>query len=626
MRICVCHFFIVPLQPQRLTQTYYCLMNMKKHLLGALCLMGALLGTFNSCEPNGPEKDAEVYATLSEDGNTMTLYCDTKREKRGGVTDWSVYNNDYANNPAAETNHVKTIILDESLDSYIFYTMASWFAYFSEVDSIKNMERLWTGYTEQMDSLFYNCSKLKEIDLRNWSMQECRSCSSMFSDCSQLKTIYCNEDMSSWDPETTMDMFLHCTSLVGGKGTRYNENHTGGEYARPDGIMGEKGYFTGITTELYGAFDAASGKLTLYYDNRKDTHNKVMHLDKMALSERKTIKSVEIDLSVKNYKILSSTERWFANMSNMESINGLENIYTSNLEDVSYMFMNCSSLKTIDIRGFSFMNATTCESMFIGCNNLKIILCNEDYSASTTMKSNSMFNGCTSLVGGNGTKYNQNHIDASYARPDIGTTAPGYFTGKMTFAKLTDNGATMTLYCSNNPDTYPGELAEWTENGGTGAYNGTVSYNLPWADAITSVVLDASMKDARPVSLYQWFGNCRYLERIEHLEYLNTSETTIMNRMFYDCHKITELDLRSFDVHKLTDGNTMFANCSSLETIYCNDDWSQSSVLIYSNQMFHGCYKLVGGKGTVFDSSKIKKAYAHPDGGPSNPGYFTQKE
>ena len=42
--------------------------------------------------------------------------------------------------------------------------------------------------------------------------------------------------------------------------------------------------------------------------------------------------------------------------------------------------------------------------------------------------------------------------------------------------------------------------------------------------------------------------------------------------------------------------------------------------------MFDVCYSLVGGKGTAYSSSNPKdKTYAHIDGGPSNPGYFTGK-
>ena len=41
--------------------------------------------------------------------------------------------------------------------------------------------------------------------------------------------------------------------------------------------------------------------------------------------------------------------------------------------------------------------------------------------------------------------------------------------------------------------------------------------------------------------------------------------------------------------------------------------------------MFGECTSLVGGQGTTYDANHIDKTYAHIDGGPSNPGYFTEK-
>ena len=41
-----------------------------------------------------------------------------------------------------------------------------------------------------------------------------------------------------------------------------------------------------------------------------------------------------------------------------------------------------------------------------------------------------MFKDCTSLVGGQGTTYDADHVDAEYAHIDGGTSNPGYFTDK----------------------------------------------------------------------------------------------------------------------------------------------------------------------------------------------------
>jgi hypothetical protein len=39
--------------------------------------------------------------------------------------------------------------------------------------------------------------------------------------------------------------------------------------------------------------------------------------------------------------------------------------------------------------------------------------------------------------------------------------------------------------------------------------------------------------------------------------------------------------------------------------------------------MFQGCTSLVGGQGTTYDPAHVDVAYAHIDGGPSDPGYLT---
>ncbi len=41
--------------------------------------------------------------------------------------------------------------------------------------------------------------------------------------------------------------------------------------------------------------------------------------------------------------------------------------------------------------------------------------------------------------------------------------------------------------------------------------------------------------------------------------------------------------------------------------------------------MFYDCDFLVGGAGTTYDSEHQNADYAHIDGGPDNPGYFTAK-
>ena len=66
----------------------------------------------------------------------------------------------------------------------------------------------------------------------------------------------------------------------------------------------------------------------------------------------------------------------------------------------------------------------------------------------------------------------------------------------------------------------------------------------------------------------------------------------------------------------------MFYNCDNLTTIYSDTSWDIDNVT-NSRYMFYGCTHLVGGENTTYDANHIDKEYAHVDGGPSNPGYFT---
>ena len=67
--------------------------------------------------------------------------------------------------------------------------------------------------------------------------------------------------------------------------------------------------------------------------------------------------------------------------------------------------------------------------MFTECSSLETIFVGDKWSTSST-ETNRMFTGCTSLIGGKGTTYDEKHTDSSYAHIDGGTDNPGYFTYK----------------------------------------------------------------------------------------------------------------------------------------------------------------------------------------------------
>ena len=133
----------------------------------------------------------------------------------------------------------------------------------------------------------------------------------------------------------------------------------------------------------------------------------------------------------------SVTDMWhmFNGCTNLEKLN-LSGFDTTNVTNMNCMFYQCTSLTELDLSFFDTKNVTDMEYMFSKCSNLKIIYVKEldgsgnaGWSTASIKNSNYMFLECEKIVGGNGTTYNAEHIDATYARIDT-DGAPGYFTKK----------------------------------------------------------------------------------------------------------------------------------------------------------------------------------------------------
>ena len=133
----------------------------------------------------------------------------------------------------------------------------------------------------------------------------------------------------------------------------------------------------------------------------------------------------------------SVTDMWhmFNGCTNLEKLN-LSGFDTTNVTNMKCMFYHCTSLTELDLSFFDTKNVTDMEYMFSNCSNLKIIYVKEldgsgnaGWSTASIKNSNYMFLECEKIVGGNGTTYNAEHIDATYARIDT-DGAPGYFTKK----------------------------------------------------------------------------------------------------------------------------------------------------------------------------------------------------
>ena len=169
-----------------------------------------------------------------------------------------------------------------------------------------------------------------------------------------------------------------------------------------------------------------------------------------------TVEKVVFDDSFAQFRP-TTCRRWFCDFTHLAGIEKMkENLNTSDVTDIAYMFYNCDSLVTIDFSGFDTTKVTTTESMFETCYKLKSldlsrfntmnvtnmssmfstcqqltnIVVSGAFSTKKVTNSKNMFYWVANLKGGKGTPYSSGNTNQFYARIDGGPTSatPGYFT------------------------------------------------------------------------------------------------------------------------------------------------------------------------------------------------------
>ena len=121
--------------------------------------------------------------------------------------------------------------------------------------------------------------------------------------------------------------------------------------------------------------------------------------------------------------------------------------------------------------------------------------------------------------------------------------------------------------------------------------------------SLTKVVFDETFKTATPTSTYQWFWQCKSLETIEGIKYLNTSEVTTMRAMFSECENLKDLDVSGFNTSNVKVMRSMFANCFNLTRINVNN-FNTANVTDMS-QMFYGCSNLASLNLQNFNTERV---------------------
>ena len=242
-----------------------------------------------------------------------------------------------------------------------------------------------TEKVENMMGMFFSCSALTSLDLSNFNTKKVRYMNSMFNACSALTTIYAGDKFVTTKVENGSYMFSDCTNLKGFDSSMIDHKKAN---------CGTDGYFTPGCA--YAEFDNAT--LTFRYKGVKPAGAYDLNVESNNPgwdAQRANIKKVVFDASFANARPTSCCW-WFGNCLYLTEIEGIENLNTQNVTDMSEMFTCCYALTSLDVSNFNTEKVTNMTDMFLGCSALTSLDLS-NFNTERVESMSSMFSGCSTL-------------------------------------------------------------------------------------------------------------------------------------------------------------------------------------------------------------------------------------
>ena len=256
-----------------------------------------------------------------------------------------------------------------------------------------------------MTGMFFSCTKLETLDLSSFATPKMVSMVDAFSNCKNLKTIYVTSAFTTDKVTLDFSIFDGCVNLP-----NFNPAKTSVEMAH----TGAGGYLTAATAS-WVRWDAPTGTLSFHRGVTKPEGDNILGLGYGKNPEWDT-HAAEIQKVVFKAGFRDETHttcsNWFNGCMNLTSIEGIENLNTSNVKNMSGMFAQCSNLETLDLSHFNTEQVTTMAQMFYGCtklHNLNI----DNFNTENVSYMNGMFDGCSSL-----NTLDLSHFNTRYVRKD----------------------------------------------------------------------------------------------------------------------------------------------------------------------------------------------------------------
>lgn len=362
---------------------------------------------------------AEIpYAVYNAAEESLLFLCldspiDIDRLPEGELA-WPIDLNQGSTLPAwndTEAQNALYITFDESFSNIRPTSCHGWFEGFSNLTYFDGLESFNTSRVTDMSSMFEGCSKIKSLTLSNFNTSSCTDMQDMFADCISLKTldisnfntlkvtnmagmfvgcgnlanIYVCDKFTTASVVSSTDMFAGCTNLKNFKASSTDKTHAS---------KGDDSYLSFLTKYPYAFYYPSDSSLHFMCFNTKLSISG--SLDIVSPKKAKKTGIWEVDLSQgdkipawNNSSAIEATSvviepsfiavspnsisHWFEGFSSLISVEGIENLDTSSVTDMSSAFAECSSLKTLDLGNFNTERVKDVNNMFAGCESLRLV-------------------------------------------------------------------------------------------------------------------------------------------------------------------------------------------------------------------------------------------------------------
>lgn len=262
-----------------------------------------------------------------------------------------------------------------------------------------------TENMKYMTGMFFSCTKLETLDLSSFATPKMVSMVDAFSNCKNLKTIYVTSAFTTDKVTLDFSIFAGCVNLP-----NYNPDKTGVEMAH----TGEGGYLTAASA-TWVRWDAPTGTLSFHRGATKPAGDNILDLG-YGNNPNWDTHAAEIQKVVFKAGFRDETHttcsKWFSGCTNLTSIEGIENLNTSNVKYMNEMFGQCSNLETLDLSHFNTEKVGNMSNMFNGCTKLHDLNISS-FNTENVTNMYGMFYGCSSLD-----SLDLSHFNTRYVRND----------------------------------------------------------------------------------------------------------------------------------------------------------------------------------------------------------------